>query len=318
MEKHKLFDIWKETGDKPWKLYLPRGVQSFKFKSHALRVLAKWKNNFDLEEFKRNDYSINEFKRKCEKSECSLPPKNRLLKVGDRVAIGNLKYNKVVEVLDSGKYVKIITINPEKAYGKFVGTNARIWYRLWVDCLPYRKPEDALKIPKLEKNKDLRLSYQQRQIESLLSSYYSSNTGLDLNPDYQRGNIWTQEQKVDLINSIFNNVDIGKFAIIRRPFGEDHDKYYEVLDGKQRITALIEFYEDRFRYKGVLYSELSPYDRNHFDDFSVSYAETSPLTDEQKYRYFLNLNKSGSPVDPKHIEKVEKLLEGELKKSDRN
>ena len=67
-----------------------------------------------------------------------------------------------------------------------------------------------------------------------------------------RGNVWDIEDKVKLIDSIFNNIDVGKFAFIKVPY-KDNSPSYECLDGKQRVTALIEFYEGRFEYKGLKY-----------------------------------------------------------------
>ena len=50
-------------------------------------------------------------------------------------------------------------------------------------------------------------------------------------------------------------------------------------------------------------------DQHHFEEYNISYAQTEPLTAKQKYRYFLNLNTNGTPVDPKHMEKVKGMLD---------
>jgi hypothetical protein len=79
------------------------------------------------------------------------------------------------------------------------------------------------------------------------------------------------------------------------------------LDGKQRIQALLDFYECRFKYKGMIYNDMHWRDRNHFKSYSINWAETEPLTDEQKYRYFLKLNVSGVPIPKEHLDKVRKM-----------
>ena len=56
-------------------------------------------------------------------------------------------------------------------------------------------------------------------------------------------------------------------------------------------------------------------DRIHFREYPISYAESVPLTKEQKYRYFLKLNTSGIPVDPDHLTNVMMMLEREQKKN---
>ena len=52
---------------------------------------------------------------------------------------------------------------------------------------------------------------------------------------------------------------------------------------------------------------MHPFDRNHFRGYSISYAEIDNLTDCQKYRFFIKLNTSGTPIDKNHIKRVEKL-----------
>lgn len=101
---------------------------------------------------------------------------------------------------------------------------------------------------------------------------------------------------------------VRKQEVIERPFKEN-DHNYEMLDGKQRLTALLEFQEGLFSYKGLTYPTMCKRDRRHFDDFSISLGQSDPLTEEQKMRYFLKLNMSGTPMDPKHMEAIQKKLD---------
>ena len=50
-----------------------------------------------------------------------------------------------------------------------------------------------------------------------------------------------------LLDSIFKNIDIGKFVLIHLSDSEwvERGFGYEILDGKQRLSALIEFYENK-------------------------------------------------------------------------
>ena len=80
-----------------------------------------------------------------------------------------------------------------------------------------------------------------------------------MNPDYQRDYVWELSDKQLLIDSIFNNIDIGKFAFIHLDYKTwNKTGYaYEILDGKQRLKTIIDFYENRFSYKGIYYNDLS-------------------------------------------------------------
>ena len=177
--------------------------------------------------------------------------------------------------------------------------------------------KDKLHNERFEEDEDIFFSYQQRDAISLINKMFDEH-GIDLDPDYQRGNVWSDIQKENLIDSIFKNIDIGKFTVIKRPWGSNPNKpqtqvLYEMLDGKQRLTALWEFYCGRFKYKGKYFYELHWRDQNHFEHYRISYAECEPLTKEQKLRYFLKLNTTGTPISNKHINRVRELWENARK-----
>lgn len=233
--------------------------------------------------------------------------------VGDRVKYGNWDWSAVLKVYENGLYYKLVSVTRKTNRNIPDESELKIHYIAWFDFTPYRSLDEWEQTETLTQDEDIRFSFQQRDINSLLAHYFGKY-GIDLEPEYQRGNVWTLEQKQSLIDSIFHNVDIGKFCIIKRPWGPDGmkpltPKLYEMLDGKQRLTAIVEFFTGRFSYKGKYYNDLKPHDKQHFKYYSLSYAETDPLTDEQKYRYFLKLNTTGTPVDPAHMDKVRKMLE---------
>ena len=246
----------------------------------------------------------------------NIPEPTVLYEVGERVKFGAWDWTAILKVYEDGKYYKAISVTRKTNRNVPDATEGKIHHFAWFDIVPYRA---IINQPVLTQDDDIHFNYQQRDVRSLLYMYFTDH-GIDLNPEYQRGNVWTAEQKEALIESVFNNVDIGKFAIIKRPWGPDGNKpltplLYEMLDGKQRLTALVEFFTGHFAYKGIYYNDLHPGDQSHFRNYSVSYAETSPLTKEQKYRYFLKLNTTGTPVDPKHMEKVAGMLKEEIDKN---
>jgi hypothetical protein len=157
----------------------------------------------------------------------------------------------------------------------------------------------------IELGEDLRLSFMQQQISSLLDSYVIS-FGVDFNPSYQRDLVWDLENEQKLIESVFNRVDIGKFVFIH--LGYSSESMYEILDGKQRLTALYRFYTDQFKYEGYYYSELPWLLKHTFEDTAVAVACTqkSNLAEKDILNYFLKLNTSGKPVAKEHLDKIEK------------
>jgi len=153
-------------------------------------------------------------------------------------------------------------------------------------------------------NKDyMRLSFSNMDLESLVHRYYYS--GIDMNPIYQRDLVWTLEQKVLLIDSIFNRVDIGKFVFVELPY-KDLSPSFQVLDGKQRISTIIDFIECRFPYKGIYFSDLSYNDRRNLFNFSSSIAtiDERHVTEKLVIEYFVKLNSTGTPVDPEFLDSL--------------
>lgn len=151
----------------------------------------------------------------------------------------------------------------------------------------------------------VQINYLQQSIDSLHSYFY--HFGLDMSADYQRGNVWAEADEVKLVKSIFDDIEIGKFCFIRRDYSFN-GPLYEVLDGKQRVTAIIRFKEGRFKYNGKFFHELHPFDRYHFDGFPIVVGVTQNLTQKQKYEYFLRLNTTGKAQDISHLNYVESLL----------
>jgi uncharacterized protein with ParB-like and HNH nuclease domain len=182
----------------------------------------------------------------------------------------------------------------------------------WTNISPYRTIEENNNIHIFSEKDDFRLNFSQRDISGLLSMYYHS--GIDLTPAYQRDFCWELADKVKLIDSIFQHVDIGKFAVIHKEFKPDAQSY-EILDGKQRIRALLDFYENRFQFNGRFYNDLNYFDMNTFERTSISIAITEErnMPPEFKYKYFLKLNVSGVPQSEEHIAKVQKMYD-EIKK----
>lgn len=154
----------------------------------------------------------------------------------------------------------------------------------------------------------MKLYFINSNIESLIHKHYYF--GVDFNPDYQRGYVWTQEDKELLLDSIFKNIDIGKFVFIRLSDAEwmKRNFGYEILDGKQRLSTLIEFYENKLSYKGKYFNDLSGKDKGVFRNHMVSVAEVNETDKKTVLKYFLMLNRTGKAMDETHLKAVEDML----------
>ncbi|MEQ1908024.1 MAG: DUF262 domain-containing protein [Vicinamibacterales bacterium] len=72
---------------------------------------------------------------------------------------------------------------------------------------------------------------------------------LVVNPEYQRGAVWTPTQKKKLVDSVLRGYPIPLiyFHHIRQEAGKLVSQRFEIIDGQQRINALSEFHEGAFK-----------------------------------------------------------------------
>ena len=64
---------------------------------------------------------------------------------------------------------------------------------------------------------------------------------IDLDADYQREVIWSRKQKLELLDSIVKDIDIPKLYLVEVKDNEQYD--YECIDGKQRMTTILNFFK---------------------------------------------------------------------------
>lgn len=256
------------------------------------------KQKEEANKISRKKYELEDLRRR------PIPEPTIYWKVGDRVEMGYSKLSLIKEVIDDGKIYLLDQIVTENNYGKPFDYEREI-YVSWVDVCSYRSDEELRKIPNLFEPDDYRLSFSQRDMRGLMLTHYGF--GVDFNPEYQREFVWTSEDKTKLLDSIFSNIEIGKFVFIRRPFKENSPSY-EILDGKQRLRTILDFYEGRFPYKGIIYRDLSNRDKGMFNRCPISYAEIDRerMKESEKYKYFLRLNCGGKIQSREHLDKIEK------------
>jgi Protein of unknown function DUF262 len=230
----------------------------------------------------------------CLETPISTP--NRTFSIGERVEWGNHENTIIVEQYENGKCYKV---------SNSTGEHIQPWYNLY----HYRSPDQIKDIKQYCYRERINMHFMQQDIHGLFTLWY--HFGVETEIDYQRDYVWELSDKQALIQSIFNNIEIGKFVFIFRGYTEK--KTYEVLDGKQRLEALTSFYEDRFQWNGKYFSELHPRDKNHFMSYSITVAESrDKMSDTEKYLYFLKLNTNGKPQSEEHLAHVKDLYEKSL------
>ena len=174
-----------------------------------------------------------------------------------------------------------------------------------------RKLERSSEI--ISTNNDVDLLFHPKDLTELIGTYYYS-FGIDTDPEYQRGYVWNEADREELMDSVFKSIDIGKIVLIDKEHAGDTDDWYEILDGKQRLLTLVAYFEDRFPYKGLYYSDLCREDKRKFDNTSVSVAIVRNASKELIYRLFIMLNTAGKSMSSEDMDRALKLYKESIEK----
>lgn len=133
-------------------------------------------------------------------------------------------------------------------------------------------------------------------------------SGLKLNPDFQRGHVWTEEQQTAYVTFIYRGGLTGKTVYFNNPiWPSDHDDFV-CVDGLQRITALKRFIHNEIKIYGCYFNEFTDTPRMHtWMKINVNNLKTR----KEVLQWYLEFNSGGTPHTKNELDKVRKLLEKE-------
>lgn len=139
---------------------------------------------------------------------------------------------------------------------------------------------------------------------------------------YQRGFVWSIDQKQALISSIYRGLEIGRIIVHRKEYETQVKMYangytdyasFDIVDGKQRLRAIIGFCRNEFPdVHGNFYSDLSASAKRRFGNYQgLLYGEMSDKsTVEQICDAFLNNAVQGTPISQEHVDFMKSTREG--------
>ena len=124
---------------------------------------------------------------------------------------------------------------------------------------------------------------------------------INLNPQWQRGPVWSLPRRALLIDSILRDMDIPKLYLLRCSPGTAFT--FEAVDGQQRLRAVFDFADDRLTLyhtndlppvngidiEGKTISSLDKRLVKRFREFKISVAEIISADHDQVRQLFLRL-----------------------------
>ena len=131
-----------------------------------------------------------------------------------------------------------------------------------------------------------------------------------LAPEFQRNSIWPRVAKAYLIDSILNDRPIPLLFLQRATSAQIGRPGYVVIDGQQRLRAIFEYIDGRFRltesdkaagYYNQKYDDLDQEYKNAIASYDLPVQELVGYTDDDIKDTFVRMNKYVVKLSPQEL-----------------
>lgn len=160
-----------------------------------------------------------------------------------------------------------------------------------------------------------RVEYEKVLVQDLVNFHKAAE--LNITPWYQRRSVWTRPQKAYLINSLLEQKPIPSLYVRHSLDVEAEKSIKEVVDGQQRVRAILEYVENKFAARHpdhslrVKYNQLSKPQRAKLKMTSLSVGYLLGANDSDVIEIFGRLNSVAKTLNAQ--EKRNALFSGEFK-----
>lgn len=131
---------------------------------------------------------------------------------------------------------------------------------------------------------------------------------LILDPEFQRGSVWTPAAKTFLIDTILRGFPVPQIFLRTRIDTERQTTIREVVDGQQRLRTIFEFADGKLRlsskaneFAGRAYNELDAESKEQFLSYSLSTIQLVNAENDEILEIFARLNSYSVKVTPAEL-----------------
>jgi hypothetical protein len=137
-----------------------------------------------------------------------------------------------------------------------------------------------------------------------------AETGLELEPDFQRAHVWTEEQQIRYVEWVLRNGKSGREILWNCPgWQRNYDGPVVLVDGLQRITAARKFMNNEIPVFGSYCAEYT--DRLHMIRADFIFYVNDLTTRAEVLQWYLDINSGGTAHTSNELDKVRELLKKE-------
>lgn len=134
---------------------------------------------------------------------------------------------------------------------------------------------------------------------------------LELRPDFQRQVVWSSPARIMLMDTILQGVPMPKIFLANTI--REEATYRVVIDGQQRISAILDFLNDGFALDdpftgnehGKKFSELNEETQQEFLSYQIDFNEAINLTDEEVREVYARVNKYTVPLNKQELRRAD-------------
>lgn len=145
---------------------------------------------------------------------------------------------------------------------------------------------------------------------------YDEGYGLELNPDFQRGYVWTREQQIAWLEFFFRGGRTSRVIYFNcTEFSCGHATNRDAcdiegmvcVDGLQRLTALRAFLNNEVPIFGTYYKDFE--DKLIWSEHGVYFNVNSLQTRKELLTWYIEMNSGGTVHSEEELNRVKLLLE---------
>lgn len=140
---------------------------------------------------------------------------------------------------------------------------------------------------------------------------WNNSKRLEVRPDFQRQEVWSKAAMIMLMDTILQNIPMPKIflmAVIR-----DDDTYRMIIDGQQRIKAILSFLRNEFnlakpydgKYRDLFYNDLPKRVKDDFLSYKIDINEIRNASDEIVREIYSRVNKYNIALNKQELRRAD-------------
>ena len=150
-----------------------------------------------------------------------------------------------------------------------------------------------------------------------LENGIDTTSPLQMNPDFQRGHVWTESQQISFIENLLRGgAKQARVIYLNNPsWNRLKNNLYDdmvCVDGLQRYTAIKRFVNNEIKAFGYYIDEFEDSEilkRTHLMKVSINDLQTK----KEVLQWYLETNDGGTPHTREELNRVRDMLENESK-----